>query len=144
LTSGRRLVAAHVAAEFGVDERTIRRDLLQTLKRDWGLPVLYDRSAKHWRLADGAATASLPQTIVNEGDRLSLLLSLQAAEQYKGTPLYDRLQRIYGRLVTLLPLERRTRSNELASKARFEGLPAPSIHPGIWDVVLLATEAEEY
>ncbi len=56
LRDGRRVVAVEAAREFGVDERTIRRDLKEVLAGKHGLPVRYDRGQRtgtttaRWRL----------------------------------------------------------------------------------------------
>jgi predicted DNA-binding transcriptional regulator YafY len=131
LRARRRITAKQAAADLGVDERTIRRDLKQVLGGEWNLPVRYDRSRREWYY-DGEA-APLPATVVSESDRFALLLSLQSAEQYRGTPVYDRLRRVYRRLLDLMPPETRTSFESLAAKVRFEGPPTPVVPEGIWD-----------
>jgi predicted DNA-binding transcriptional regulator YafY len=125
LRSQRRVRAKDAAAELGVDERTIRRDLKDVLTGQWKLPVRYDRSRREWYYEGPAAP--LPATIVSDSDRFALLLSLQSIEQYRGTPIYHRLRDVYRRLLDLMPPETRTSFESLAKKIRFEGPPVPAV-----------------
>lgn len=138
LRSGRRVTAVIAAQELGVNERTIRRDLLEVLGREWRLPICYDRSTRCWYY-DGATTA-LPSTVVAESDRFSLLVSLQAAEQYKGTPLYERMIHLHRRLLDVLPPEQRTRFAALAQRIRFAGSPNPPIPTANWNTIVNALD----
>ncbi len=138
LWAGRRVVAKNAAAELGVDERTIRRDLKEVLAGQWRLPVRYDRAQRIW-FYEGEA-APLPATLISESDRFALLLSLQSIEQYRGTPIYEKLQRIYARLLDLLPQERRTSFVALARKIRFEGPPTRPLPEPMWNTIINALD----
>ena len=70
--------------------------------------------------------------MVSDTDRFALLLSLQSIEQYRGTPIYDRLRQVYRRLLDLMPPETRTSFEELSKKIRFEGPPVPPVAESIW------------
>ncbi|HET6247023.1 MAG TPA: hypothetical protein VFE47_04930 [Tepidisphaeraceae bacterium] len=131
----KRRVCAKVAADaLGVDERTIRRDLKEVLRGEWHLPVEYDRHKREWFYSESAAP--LPATVISDSDRFALLLSLQAAEQYRGTPLYERLQNVYRRLLDLMPAESRTSFEALSKKIRFEGPPVLPVSELIWNTLI--------
>jgi len=141
LRAGRHLVAKDAAAELGVDERTIRRDLKQVMAREWKLPVQYDRSQRVWFYSGEAA--ALPGTIVSNTDRLALLLSLRSVEQYRGTHLYDQLKALYQRLLELLMPEAKTDYETLAKKIHFEGPPLAPISDQVWQTILNSLESAE-
>jgi proteasome accessory factor B len=141
LRQGRRVVAKDAAAELGVDERTIRRDLKQVLAGEWKLPIKYDRAERVW-FYEGDAT-SLPATIISSADRQALLLSLQAVEQFRGTPIHRQLKELYARLLELLMPESRTSYETLASKIRFEGPPLSPIASDVWNTLLNSLETNE-
>ena len=141
LRQGRRVVARQAAAEMGVDERTIRRDLKQVMAGEWKLPVRYDRTRRAWYY-DGEA-ATLPGTIVSAADRQALLLSLRSVEQYRGTPLHKPLKELYSRLLALLMPETKTTFETLAAKVRFEGPPLSPISDDVWAKLLNSLEAAE-
>ena len=67
---------------------------------------LRERRQRFWYY-DGAP-APLAATVVSESDRFALLLSLQSIDQYRGTPIYEKLQQIYRRLLDLIPAEQRS------------------------------------
>ena len=138
LRSRRRVVAKEAATELGVDERTIRRDLIEVLGGQWKLPVRYDRRQRVWYY-EGEPTA-LPATIVSDSDRFALLLSLQSIEQYRGTPIYQKLQQIYRRLLDLIPPEQRTSFVALARKIRFEGPPTRPLSEITWNTIINALD----
>ena len=138
LRAGRRIVAVEAARELGVNERTIRRDLKQIMIGQWRLPVRYDRRQRQWHY-DGES-APLPATIISDSDRFALLLSLRSIEQYRGTPLFEKLQRIYARLLDLIPQERRTSFVSVARKIRFEGPPAHPLPHATWDTLINALD----
>ncbi len=138
LRGGRRVVAAEAAREFGVDERTVRRDLKEVLAGKYRLPVRYDRHQRAWYY-EGEVT-SLPGTMVSTADRLALLIGLHAAEQFKGTPVHAQLADMYRRLLDLLPPETRTGYQVMAKKIRFEGPPVDPVPRQIWDTLLNALE----
>jgi predicted DNA-binding transcriptional regulator YafY len=138
LRKRRQLVAKEAARQLGVDERTIRRDLKDVLGREWNLPIQYDRQRRVWFYA--GTPASLPATIVSESDRFALLLSLQSIEQYRGTPIYEKLRHLYGRLLALMSPETRTSFQSLASKIRLEGPPMPPLPEATWNTLINALD----
>jgi predicted DNA-binding transcriptional regulator YafY len=138
LREKRRIVAKTAAAELGVDEKTVRRDLTRVLRDRYRLPVAYDRAAKVWFYSSDAAP--LPATLVSGADRLALLLSLQAAEQFRGTPIHDRLVALHGRLLETMGADTRAGYAALAAKVRFEGPPVPPLSTAVWQTVLGAVD----
>ena len=139
LRAGRPVVARSVAAELGVDEKTIRRDLTEVLRDQYRLPVAFDRRTRQWSYAGHAAP--LPATLVSTADRLALLLSLQASEQFRGTPVHGALTALHARLLATLPPESATAYAALAARVRFEGPPVPPLATAVWQTVLSAVEA---
>jgi predicted DNA-binding transcriptional regulator YafY len=138
LRTRRRVVAKEAAKLLGVDERTIRRDLKQVLAGECNLPLKYDRRKREWYY-DGEASP-LPTTLISDTDRFALLLSLQSIEQYRGTPIYQRLRDVYRRLLDLMPPETRTSWENLAKKIRFEGPPVPPVSESIWNTLIDALD----
>jgi proteasome accessory factor B len=138
LRSQRRVRAKDAAVEFGVDERTIRRDLKEVLAGQWKLPVRYDRRQREWYYE--GQVSPLPATIICDADRFALLLSLQSAEQYRGTPIYQRLRDVYHRLLDLMPPETRTSYESLSKKIRFEGPPVAPVAEPIWHTLINALD----
>jgi predicted DNA-binding transcriptional regulator YafY len=140
LRAGRPVVAKTVAAELGVDEKTIRRDLTQVMRDQYRLPVVYDRTRREWSY--GGPAEQLPATLVSSEDRLALLLSLQATEQFRGTPVHEKLLALHERLLETLVPETRTAYTALAAKVRFEGPPVPPLSTAVWQTVMNAVDDE--
>ena len=138
LRERRKVVAREAARELGVDERTIRRDLKEVLAGQCKLPIRYDRQQRVWSYE--GTPAPLPATLISESDRFALLLSLQSVEQYRGTPIYEKLRQIYARLLDLMPPETRTSFESLAKKIRFEGPPVPSVSEATWNTLVNALD----
>jgi len=140
LTRGRRIVAARLAAQWGCDERTLRRDLHRMRDVD-RLPIAYDRVTKSWSYTQ--PVVGIQPTLVSEEDRRALLFSLQASAQLDATPVCKQAQRLYRTMLATLPPERATRFERMMASVRFTGPRLPPIRPEAWSVLLLCLEANE-
>jgi len=138
------LVANVVCSRLGVDERTIRRDLMQL--RKLGAPLRYERSRRMWYYEPGRPLPhlqKLPGFLATTTDRFALLLSLAAIEEFRGTSIHARLQGMYQRMLEALPPENATRYSKVIKKIRFAGPPVPPIKPDIWTMLINALEEPE-
>ncbi len=85
-----------LAAEHGVVERTIRRDL-HTL-REVGFPLVEsvgDHGRKHWRLEPASFT---PPLSFNWDEAVALLLARRHLEPLAGTPLWESAQKAFRKI----------------------------------------------
>ena len=110
------------------------------MRDHYRLPVKFDKTEGYW-FYDGPA-AELPAILISAGDRLAMLLSLQAAEQFRGIPVHDNLKALHVRLLETLSPESRTNYAALAARIRSEGPPVPLMPRGVWDTVLNALDAQ--
>lgn len=140
LSRRKKVVASHLANEWGCDERTIRRDL-QAMRDVERLPLEYDPLDQTWRYTGDVV--QIEPVLISAEDRRALLFSLQAASQFEGTPVCDQIRWVYQAFLSTLPPERATRFQRMMSSVRFTGPRTPQIQKQVWDAVLLCLEARE-
>ncbi len=94
IKSRRKITRAVLAEELEVDKRTIHRDL-DFLRDRYGAPLEYTpQKGYHYTDPDW----QMPDVRLSERDLFSLLIARQAVALYRGTPLTERLTRIFNKI----------------------------------------------
>ena len=119
--------------EWEVSQKTVQRDI-DFLRDQCGAPLEYDRERKGFRYAD--ATWMLPSVLLSEGELLAVLLAARVAEQYRGSPLAEQIDRLFNKLSGLLPDKISVNPALLYSRFTFTGPPAKPVDAGVWTTVV--------
>lgn len=140
MESGKPVKASDLAREFGVNKRTIFRDL-RTLEEAFHFPYYYDRQRDCYMMVEGS-NFSLASITLNftPMEALSLLLSTSTLAVQKGTPFERTLQGAREKLLSTFP-EKGKKIMELVNR-RFDvgwGTPVDySRYSTIFDEVVRA------
>jgi predicted DNA-binding transcriptional regulator YafY len=93
------LTCPRLADNYEVSSRTIMRDI-EYMRDQLGAPIEYS-SKKGWHYTE--ENYALPAINVNEGDLFAICIAEKALDQYKGTAVYEDLDRIFRRIIASLP-----------------------------------------
>lgn len=116
----------------GVSPKTIQRDL-DYMRYQLDAPIEY--SAKERGFFYTEENFQLPAISIKESDLFAIYLAEELLEQYKDTPLYDRLSSVYKKIEDSLPVK--TSPDTELPHARFTVFspPSTSVQPKIWDII---------
>ena len=117
------------SAEYEVSQKTVQRDI-DYLKYQLGAPLEYDRGKQGYYYT--ASSWFLPSLSLSEGDLLALLVGSKALEQYRGTPMAAELERVFGKLVEMLPDKISIRPELVFNRFSFTAPPTKPIDENIW------------
>lgn len=117
------------AAEWEVSQKTIQRDI-DFLRDQLGAPVAYDKGRRGFVYTD--RNWFLPTLSLGEGDLFDLLVASRALEQYRGTPVAAKLERIFGRLAELMPETITVRPELVFARFSFTSPPSKPVSEKIW------------
>ncbi len=126
------------AADYEVSQKTVQRDI-DYLRDQLGAPIEYDRARKGFYYTD--RNWFLPAISLSEGDLMALLVAARALEAYRGAPVAKDLERVFGKLVSLLHEKMSFQPELLYSKFTFTSPPAKPIDGKVWVQVVRALTA---
>ncbi|MCA1810375.1 MAG: hypothetical protein LC725_13170, partial [Lentisphaerae bacterium] len=115
--------------KWEVSQKTIQRDI-DYLKFILNAPIEYDRLKKGYYYTD--TSWFLPSLNMSEGDMLTMLLASRAMEQYRGTPVAGRLERIFSKIADLVPDRLSIKPELIFTQFSFSAPPAKPIEEIIW------------
>ena len=124
-----------MAEELCVSPKTIGRDL--DFLRDFeGAPIEYDalRHGFYYR----EPNYRLPTVPLTESDLFSVLIAQKAMEQYRGTPLFDQLGKVFTKIAASLPDKVTVDPAWTDPHISFFHAPPRNLDPAIWDVIAKA------
>ncbi|MEJ2689497.1 MAG: WYL domain-containing protein [Deltaproteobacteria bacterium] len=84
-----------MAEEYEVSRKSILRDI-DYLKNQRDAPIAYDPEKRGYYYTEGQY--ALPAVSLNESDLFAICIAEQALMQYRGTPLYKDLQKIFRKI----------------------------------------------
>lgn len=116
-----------------VSQKTIQRDI-EYMKYSLGAPIEYDRNRKGYFYSH--PNWFLPALSMSEGDLFSLLIASRALEQYRGSPVAGELERIFRKIVELLPDKLSIRPEFIFTRFSFRGPPAKPVNEKIWTTIV--------
>lgn len=134
---------AQLAADWEVDERTIKRDI-EFMRDRLHAPIEYDRKRRGYYYSE--ATWSMPAITLREGELVALLLARRALGQYEGLPLTDLLNHFYEQLLDYAGRQMGVSAGQITGGFSFVPPPSHAVDPGVWDTLcqcLLKTRSAE-
>ena len=84
-----------------VSEKTIQRDI--SFLRELGVPIEFDRQPERNGYYYTEENVFLPAFHITESEVFFTCIADRALQQYKNTPLYDKLQSVFEKIQTLFP-----------------------------------------
>jgi proteasome accessory factor B len=125
--------APELAADWEVDERTIKRDI-EFMRDRLHAPIKYDRkrrgyfySEPHW---------SMPAISMREGELVALLLARRALEQYDGLPLGELLNHFYNQLLKTAGQQVGVSASTIFEQFSFVPPPSSPVDSEVWDTLV--------
>jgi predicted DNA-binding transcriptional regulator YafY len=121
-----------LAAEYEVSSKTILRDI-DYLRLHWESPIAYDPQRKGYFYTE--ESYALPAIHLNEGDLFGLAIAHKGLEQYRNTPIYDKLAALFRKIEQSLP--ERVSLDAAWLDSRISVLPEQqtTINPAVWAAV---------
>jgi len=121
-----------LAEEHAVSARTIKRDI-EFLLDQWGAPIKYDRSKHGYYYTE--PNYKLPAIDISESDLFAIAIAEKTLQQYKNTPLFDRLKTVFDKI--LLSLPEKVTIDPLWVEGRVTHFPdaVTVINPEIWETI---------
>ena len=129
------------AAEWEISTKTAQRDF-EFLRDRMGAPIEYDALKRGYFYRE--PTFMLPAVQMNEGELAALLMGSKALEQYKGTPMAEKLTAVFDKLSALLPDNITVRPEELFTRFSFTAPPAMPISSSVWKNAVQALETHQW
>jgi proteasome accessory factor B len=121
-----------LAADWEVDERTIKRDV-EFMRDRLGAPIGYDRAKRGYFYTE--AMWGLPAVFLREGELFALLLARHALEQYHELPLGGLLSRFYEQVLETVSGHTGVSPDRILEGFSFITPPSLPIVPEIWDAL---------
>ena len=117
-----------------VCDRTIRRDI-EWMRDYLGMPVEYDSQRKGLRYTE--ENCSMPAIPIKESELFFILVADRALQQYKNTPLHNKLKDVFNRILAAIPENKVLVEPELLSHLHitFMDEPVRKMDLGIWEEV---------
>lgn len=133
ISEGKHPNCTSLAQEWeGVSAKTIQRDL-DYMRYQLDAPI--DYSAKERGYFYTEANFHLPAISIKESDLFAIYLAEELLEQYKDTPLYDRLSSVYKKIEDSLPVNALPQTELPHARFTVFSPPSTSIQPKIWDTI---------
>lgn len=110
-----------LAERCGVSQKTIIR-LIERMKNYHLIPIEYDPQLHGWYYTE--KNYCLPTIEVNDNDLFSVCIAQKALQQYKGSPVYIDLVRIFDKIIDALPTHSARGLTDYSS--RFSMVPFPT------------------
>lgn len=135
IRSGRCPDSARLARELEVTPRTVKRDI-EYLRLYFGAPVEYDPVKKGYYYT--VPGFSLPAVSLTEEEHFWLQLAPLFFEQFKRTPVYERVTSIFDKVSRACPRRVTVTTERLREDFSAVGEPGTVISREVWDAVFSA------
>jgi len=129
------------AKQWEVSQKTIQRDI-EYMTYVLGAPIAYDRVKKGYHYTD--ANWFLPAMNLSEGDLFALLVGSRALEQYRGSPVAGRLEKVFLKLAEALPDKISLRPELIFSRFSFTAPPAKALSEKVWTEIVRGLMMQKY
>ncbi|MCU0848444.1 MAG: transcriptional regulator [Spirochaetes bacterium] len=124
-----------LAEEYEVSERTIHRDI-DYMRDMLGCPIEYNKNKRGYYYAE--PFFSLPSVQITEKELFAFCVAEKALEEYRATPLYDTLAKVYKKLTENLTDEITANFSWLNPDISFIQQSTTIITPSIWETISTA------
>ena len=128
------------AAGWEISTKTAQRDI-DFLRDRMGAPIEYDALKRGYYYTE--PTFMLPAVQMNEGELAALLMGSKVLEQFKGTPMAEKLTSVFDKLSALLPDNITVRPEELFTRFSFVAPPAMPVSSNVWKKVVQGLENQQ-
>jgi proteasome accessory factor B len=128
------------AVEWEISTKTAQRDF-DFLRDRMDAPLEYDALKRGYFYTE--PTFMLPAVQMSEGELAALLMGSRVLEQFKGTPMAEKLTAVFDKLSALLPENITVRPEELFTRFSFTAPPAMPISSKVWNTVIQALENQQ-
>jgi predicted DNA-binding transcriptional regulator YafY len=125
--------ARTLADAYEVSQRTIQRDI-DFLIYELNAPIKYDPQRYGYIYTD--ASFRLPALNISQGDFFAVTIAEKVLQQYRGTPLYDRLKIVFEKLQSSIPDNVTIDPSWLDERFTFFPDASPTLDPDIWELCL--------
>jgi predicted DNA-binding transcriptional regulator YafY len=127
--------SAHLARELEVNQRTIKRDI-EYLRLYFGAPVEYDTARKGYVYT--SPSFNLPAVSLTEEELAWLGLAPHFFEQFKRTPFYDTVKKLFDKVSRAVPDGVSINPTWLSSGFSAVAGAGTAVSQAVWDAVLSA------
>ncbi len=125
--------ARSLAEDYEVSQRTIQRDL-DFMKWELNAPLEYDPQRYGYYYTE--PDYRLPALSISQGDFFAVTIGEKVLQQYRGTPLYDRLKVVFEKLQASIPDNVTIDPSWLDERFTFFPDASPTLDPAIWELCL--------
>ncbi|MHC4780061.1 MAG: helix-turn-helix transcriptional regulator [Planctomycetota bacterium] len=110
--------------------KTIQRDI-DYMRDELKAPIDYDAKKRSFFLTE--ENFFVPALPMSEGEYFAIMIAEKILEQYRNTPLFETLKRIFGRIRGLLPEPVLVSPSSVEARYSFFFPPAAHIDPAVWE-----------
>ena len=128
-----------IAEKLEVSRKTIQRDI-DFLRYMKDAPIAYDKSKKGYYYSE--KSYKLPAINIKEGDLFAVYIASKVVEQYKNTPLYDNLVKIYKQLQSSITEEVAVNPDWIDSNITIVIPETTTINRTVWEKISSALRAK--
>ncbi len=125
--------ARTLAETYEVSQRTIQRDI-EFLTFELNAPIKYDEQRYGYYYTE--PDFRLPALNISQGDFFAVTIGEKVLQQYRGTPLYDRLKIVFEKLQESIPDNVTIDPSWLDERFTFFPDASPTLNPDIWELCL--------
>lgn len=124
--------ARTLAEEYEVSQRTIHHDI-DHMRNMLDCPIGYDTGKRGYYYTE--PRFALPSLTVSEEELFALCVAEKVLEQYRATPLYDKLRSIYDKLASCLPEEVTVNCSWLNPDITFMEKSSTRLDRDVWETI---------
>lgn len=124
-----------IAEKLEVSRKTILRDI-EYLKYMKDAPIAYNKSKKGYYYTE--KSYKLPAIIVREGDLFAIYVASKIVEQYKNTPLYQSLLKVYQELKSSITEKVTINPDWIDSNITVVAPETTTINQNVWEKITSA------
>ncbi len=125
--------ARTLAEAYEVSQRTIQRDI-EFLTFELNAPIKYDDKRYGYYYTE--PDFRLPALNISQGDFFAVTIAEKVLQQYRGTPLYERLKNVFEKLQDSIPDNVTIDPSWLDERFTFFADASPTLDPDIWELCL--------
>lgn len=125
------------ADHWEISTKTAQRDI-DFLRDRMNAPLEYDALKRGYYYTE--PTFMLPAVQMSEGELAALLMGTRVMEQFRGTPMADKLNSVFEKLATMLPDNITVDPEELYSRFSFTAPPSIPVSSTVWKKTVQALE----
>ncbi|MEW6429096.1 MAG: WYL domain-containing protein [Thermodesulfobacteriota bacterium] len=135
MQSGRLANCRSMAAEYEVSYKSIQRDI-DYLKHQQNAPIAYDYARQGFYYEEENYT--LPAITLSESDIFAMFLAEQALQQYRNTPIFPTLRKVFNKLAASLPDDLSLDPGLLDHHFSFKETGHTLVDTGLWEMASTA------